>query len=72
MMSENERAEFRQKLREGLTRSRYKLIREKALRNEDIIEGDYKGGIIEVSARELLKKLYNEDIVVLTDDKPRQ
>ena len=72
MMSENERAEFRQKLREGLTRSRYKLIREKALRNENIIEGDYKGGIREVSARELLKKLYNEDIVVLTDDKPRQ
>lgn len=50
MMSENERAEFRQKLREGLTRSRYKLIREKALRNENIIEGDYKGGIIEVPA----------------------
>ena len=40
-MLENERIEFRQKLREGLTRSRYKLIREKALRNENIIEGDY-------------------------------
>ena len=49
-MLENERIEFRQKLREGLTRSQYKLIREKALRNENIIEGDYKGGIIEVSA----------------------
>lgn len=42
-MNENERTEFRQKLCEGLKRSRYKLIREKALRNENIIEGDYKG-----------------------------
>lgn len=61
-MSENERTEFREKLREGLNRSRYQLIREKALRNENIIEGDYKGGTIEVPARKLLKELYNEDI----------
>lgn len=61
-MSENERTEFRQKLREGLQRSRYKLIREKALRNENIIEGDYKGGTKKVSARKLLKDLYNEEI----------
>ena len=45
-MSENERIEFRQKLREGLKRSRYKLIREKALRNANVVEGDYKGGTI--------------------------
>ena len=61
-MSENERTEFREKLREGLDRSRYQLIREKALRNENIIEGDYKGGTIEVPARKLLKELYNEEI----------
>lgn len=61
-MSENERTEFRQKLREGLKRSRYKLIREKALRNANVIEGDYKGGTIEVPARKLLKDLYNEEI----------
>lgn len=61
-MSENERVEFRQKLREGLKRSRYELIREKALRNEKIIKGDYNGGTVEVSARKLLKDLYGEDI----------
>ncbi len=61
-MSENERIEFRQKLRAGLKRSRYKLIREKALRNENIVEGNYDGGTVEISARKLLKELYNEEI----------
>lgn len=61
-MSENERIEFRQKLREGLKRSRYKLLREKALRNENVVEGNYAGGTLEVSARKLLKEVYNEDI----------
>ncbi len=61
----NENLEFRQKLHEGFKRSRYKLIREKALRNETVIEGDYQGGTVEVPARELLKELYNEAI----DDK---
>lgn len=63
-MSEAERVEFRQRLREGLNRSRYKLIREKALRNETLVEGDYKGGVREVSARELLKRDYNEEITL--------
>ena len=66
-MSETERVEFRQKLREGLTRSRYKLIREKALRDENIIEGNYNGGFIEIPARQLLKELYGEDIAILSD-----
>lgn len=65
-MSEDERIEFRRKLREGLDRSRYKLIREKALRNEIIVEGDYHGGTREVSARKLLKEVYNEDWQCLT------
>ena len=60
-MSEVERIEFRKKLREGLNHSRYKLIREKALRNETLVEGDYKGGTRNVSARVLLKQLYNEE-----------
>ncbi len=63
-MSENERIEFRKKLREGLNRSRYKLIKEKALRNEMLIEGDYKGGTRKVSARKLLQELYNETITL--------
>ena len=63
-MSENERVEFRQKLREGLKRSRYELIREKALRNEKIIKGDYNGGTVEVSARKLLKDLMRFDRLV--------
>lgn len=60
-MSENERIEFRQKLREGLNRSRYKLIREKALRDEVIVEGDYRGSTREIPARQILKEVYNED-----------
>lgn len=63
-MSENERIEFRNKLREGLNRSRYKLIKEKALRNETLVEGDYKGGTRTVSARKLLKEIYNEEISI--------
>ena len=55
-------------MREGLKRSRYKLIREKALRNENIIEGiiegDYNGGTVKVPARKLLKELYNEEVQV--------
>lgn len=64
-MSESERIEFRQKLREGLNRSRYKLIREKALRNETLIVGDNNGHVQELSARVLLKSIYNEEVVTL-------
>lgn len=64
-MSESERIEFRQKLREGLDRSRYKLIKEKALHNETLVEGDYQGGTRYVSARALLKNVYNEDVEAL-------
>ena len=52
-MSENERTEFREKLREGLNRSRYQLIREKALR----------------SATALLARQKNERENVVTIDK---
>lgn len=44
--------------------SRYKLIKEKALRNETLVEGDYKGGTRTVSARKLLKEIYNEEISI--------
>lgn len=67
-MSENERIEFREKLRKGLMRSRYKLIHEKALRNEKIIKGDYNGGTVEVPARKLLKELYGEEVSKLSSD----
>ncbi len=63
-MSEKERFEFRQKLREGLDRSRYKLIREKALRNESLVTEDVNGTSKEIPARVLLKTLYNEDILI--------
>lgn len=63
-MSENERTEFREKLRKSLDRARYKLIKEKALRNETLVEGDYQGGTRKVSARKLLKELYNETITL--------
>ncbi|ADV43407.1 hypothetical protein Bache_1402 [Bacteroides helcogenes P 36-108] len=36
----------------------------KALRNEMLVEGDYKGGTRKVSARKLLQELYNETITL--------
>lgn len=49
-------------MREGLKHSRYILLRERALRNENVVEGNYAEGTLEVSARKLLKEVYNEDI----------
>ena len=41
------------------------MLRDKAIRNEDIVQGDGKGGFRIVSARKLLKDIYNEDYKVL-------
>ena len=38
------------------------MLRDKAMRNETLIQGDGKGGWVEVSARELFVKLYNEPV----------
>ena len=43
------------------------MIRDKAIRNEEIVQGDGKGGFRIVSARKLLKEIYNEDYKTLID-----
>ena len=55
------------KIRRGLEIAEYQMIRDKAIRNEEIVQGDGKGGFRIVSARKLLKEIYNEDYKTLID-----
>ncbi len=55
------------KIRKGLEIAEYQMIRDKAIRNEEIVQGDGKGGFRIVSARKLLKEIYNEDYKTLID-----
>ena len=45
-------------LKEGMALAEYNMLREKAMRNETLIQSDGQGGTVEVSARELFEKLY--------------
>ena len=47
-------------LKEGMALAEYNMLREKAMRNETLIQSDGQGGTVEVSARELFEKLYDE------------
>ena len=47
-------------LKEGMALAEYNMLREKAMRNETLIQSDGQGGTVEVSARELFEKLYVE------------
>ena len=47
-------------LKEGMALAEYNMLREKAMRNETLIQSDGQGGTVEVSARELFEKLYGE------------
>lgn len=64
-MSEKEKKELSNRLRKGLELAEYRLIRHKAQQNEVLIEGNPEGGTREVPARELLKRLYNEECPTL-------
>jgi len=61
-MSEKERLALREKIWNGLELAEYRMLREKALRDEIVIQGDEHGNIQRVSARKLLKEIYNEEI----------
>ena len=61
-MSTNEKKQYMQDLVRGLRLSEYRMLRDKAMRNLTIIQGDGKGGWREVSAREVFVKLYNEPV----------
>ena len=51
-----------QDLVRGLELAEYRMLRDKAMHNETIIQGDGKGGWREVSAREVFVELYNEPV----------
>lgn len=64
-MSEQERIEFRAKLRIGFDKARYKLVREKALHDYMIVEGDDNGGVRVIPARQVLREVYGEEVVTI-------
>ena len=61
-MSTSEKKQYMQDLVRGLRLSEYRMLRDKAMRNLTIIQGDGKGGWREVSAREVFVKLYTEPV----------
>ena len=61
-MPTSEKKQYMQDLVRGLRLSEYRMLRDKAMRNLTIIQGDGKGGWREVSAREVFVKLYNEPV----------
>ncbi|MCQ2229568.1 MAG: hypothetical protein MJZ13_07470 [Bacteroidales bacterium] len=40
----------------------YRMLREKAMKNEILIQNDQEGNVIEVPAREVFVRLYNEPV----------
>lgn len=46
----------------GLEIAEYRMIREKAMKNETLVQNDKDGNVIEVSAREVFVRLYNEAV----------
>ena len=61
-MTAEEKQQYQADLLRGLGLSEYRMLRDKAMRNLTIIQGDGKGGWREVSAREVFVKLYNEPV----------
>ena len=58
-MSKDEKKQSMQELVRGLELAEYRMLRDKAMRNQTVIQGDGADGWQEVSARELFEKLYN-------------
>ena len=61
-MSNSEKKQYMQDFVRGLELAEYRMLREKAMHNETIIQGDGKGGWREVSAREVFPKIYDEPV----------
>ena len=56
-MSKDEKKQSMQELIRGLELAEYRMLRDKAMRNQTVIQGDGANGWREVSARELFVKL---------------
>lgn len=61
-MSSEERKKYREDLIRGLEIAEYRMLREKAMRNQTIVQGDGLDGAREVSAREVFSSIYNEPV----------
>lgn len=61
-MSTSEKKQYMDDLVRGLKLAEYRMLRDKAMRNLTIIQGDGKGGWREVSARDVFTERYNEPI----------
>lgn len=57
MENNNQYSEFARKVIKGVKQAQQKLIREKAIRGEDIIVGDDSGNITFIAARNVLKNI---------------
>ncbi|MBR3648042.1 MAG: hypothetical protein IKN59_06620 [Paludibacteraceae bacterium] len=60
-MSAEERNDMRQKLQEGLDMAQYKMLRDKAIKNQDVVRCNEKG-MYEQSARDAFAEVYHEDL----------
>lgn len=61
-MSEDERKKLSEKLHYGLALAERRMLEEKALRNEYVIQGLPNGKIKNVPARTILRKLYGKNV----------
>ena len=61
-MSSTEKQQYQEELVRGLELAEYRMLRDKAMRNETIIQGDDEDGWREVSAREVFTQIYNEPV----------
>ena len=59
-MSSSQKEQATQDLIRGLELAEYRMLREKAMRNQTIIQGDGETGWREVSARELFEEIYQQ------------
>lgn len=48
-------------IKEGMALAEYNMLREKAMRNEILVQSDEAGNIVEVPARDWFRKLYGEE-----------
>lgn len=55
-MSEQEIKEFVAKLNEGLLEAHKKMLKEKALHDQDIVVDDGNGGILHIPAKQVLEQ----------------
>lgn len=61
-MSDKEKTTYKETLRKGLELAEYRMLRDKAMRNLTIVQGDGNTGYREVSAREVFTQIYHEPV----------